>query len=133
MYLKAHGRPAHPRDLEGPGHTCVQFRDPQTGRRFPWEFHKGRKSLVLNPPGNILVNDAGTHQSICIAGYGIAQLMELAIQKNLTDGSLVDLFPDWPDERFPLFAFLPSRQHIPAKIRAFMDFVVSLVEGERFA
>jgi DNA-binding transcriptional LysR family regulator len=128
MYLKAHGWPTQPGDLES-GHRCVQFRDSQSGRPFAWEFHRKRKRLVLNPPGNIVVNDAATHQSICAAGYGVAQLMELAIHAQLADGSLVDLFPDWPDERFPLYALYPSREHLPAKTRAFMDFIIALVGG----
>jgi hypothetical protein len=35
------------------------------------------------------------------------------------------------DERFPRHAYLPSRQHVPAKTRAFLDFVVSLAAGQR--
>jgi DNA-binding transcriptional LysR family regulator len=44
----------------------------------------------------------------------------------LKSGQLVDLFPDWPDEKFPLYAYHPSRRHPPAKTRAFLDFIVSL-------
>jgi DNA-binding transcriptional LysR family regulator len=41
---------------------------------------------------------------------------------------LIDLFPDWPDERFPLYAFHPSRHHPPAKTRAFLDLVIALTD-----
>jgi len=41
---------------------------------------------------------------------------------------LVPLFPDWSDERFPLYAYYPTRHHVPAKTRALLDFVASLVE-----
>ncbi|WP_210183230.1 hypothetical protein [Methylobrevis pamukkalensis] len=34
----------------------------------------------------------------------------------------MDLFPDWPDETFPLYAIHPSRRHPAAKVRAFLDF-----------
>jgi DNA-binding transcriptional LysR family regulator len=45
----------------------------------------------------------------------------------LDDGQLVDLFPDWPDKKFTLYALYPSR-HLPAaKVRAFIDFVVAFV------
>jgi DNA-binding transcriptional LysR family regulator len=44
----------------------------------------------------------------------------------LASGRMVDLFPDWPDETFPLYAAYPSRRHLPAKVRAFFDFIVSL-------
>jgi hypothetical protein len=35
---------------------------------------------------------------------------------------LVDLFPDWSDERFPLYALFPSRRHRAAKVEAFINF-----------
>ena len=46
----------------------------------------------------------------------------------LSSGALVNLFPDWSDERFPLYAYHPSRRHMPAKTRAMLDFVAGLVE-----
>jgi DNA-binding transcriptional LysR family regulator len=125
-YLKKHGRPLAPADLEKGLHTCIQFRDPETSRPFPWEFHRGRKKIVMTTPGQLTVNEAGTLYSVCLAGYGIAQMMAIGIEQFLADGRLVDLFPDWPDERFPLYALYPSRHHPSAKTRAFLDFVASL-------
>ena len=80
-------------------------------------------------PGALTVNDAGTLQSVCEAGYGIAQMFALPQDPLLADKRLVDLFPDWSDERFPLYAYHPSRHHVPAKTRALLDFVVGLVSG----
>ena len=128
-YVKRFGRPAHPRELESGGHRCIQFRDSLTGRPFPWEFHQGRKKLVMQTPGALTVNDAGTLQSVCLAGYGIAQMFELAEDRLLADKRLVTLFADWSDERFPLYAYYPSRHHVPAKTRAMLEFVVGLVES----
>ncbi|MGM9480068.1 LysR family transcriptional regulator [Roseateles sp. NT4] len=124
-YLRQFGRPTHPRDLAG-GHRGILFRDPATGRPFPWEFHQGRRKLVVPVQGPLTVNDAGTLQSSCLAGYGIAQMFELAEDELLASGALVNLFPDWSDERFPLYAYHPSRSHMPAKTRAMLDFVVGL-------
>jgi len=128
-YVKRFGRPTDPRELESGAHRCIQFRDPATGRAFPWEFHRGRRKIVLQPPGTLTVNDAGTLQSVCEAGYGIAQMFALT-EDPLMDGKrLVTLFPGWSDERFPLYAYHPSRHHVPAKTRAMLDFVVGLVSG----
>ena len=128
-YLKRFGKPAHPQELEDGRHRCIQFRDPATGRAFPWEFHQKRKKIVLATPGALTVNDAGTLQSVCEAGYGIAQMFALPQDPLLADKRLVNLFPDWSDERFPLYAYHPSRHHVPAKTRAMLDFVVALVSG----
>ena len=127
-YVARHGYPREPRELEAGGpHRCIQFRDSATGRPFPWEFHRRRKKIVIDTAGRLTVNDAGTLQSVCLAGYGIAQMFELAQDQLLAEKKLLNLFPDWSDERFPLYAYYPSRHHVPAKTRALLDFVASLV------
>lgn len=125
-YLRRHGRPRKPEELLSGQHTCLQFRNAQTGRAFEWEFHRGRKKIVLEPKSQLMLNDAGTLLSVCQSGHGIAQIFELGSEHLLAEGRLVDLFPDWPDERYPLHALYPSRHHVPAKTRAFLDFVASL-------
>src|ERR1700754_4044116 len=58
-YLKRHGRPADPRELESPQHRCIHFRDSDTGRPFAWEFHQRRKKIVVAVQSSLTVNDAG--------------------------------------------------------------------------
>jgi DNA-binding transcriptional LysR family regulator len=123
-YLAKHGRPAKPTDVSS--HVCLQFRNPVTGSPFEWEFHRGRKVLPIKTTGRLLLTDAQTLVRACIAGAGIAQLLEIAIQDNLDRGDLIELFPDWPDERFPLYALYPSRHLPPAKLRTFIDFVLQV-------
>ena len=124
-YLGRHGRPARPRDLGERGHECILFRDPRTGRPFAWEFHRGRKVVDVAVTGRLVVNDYATLLAACTAGHGIAQVMEVGTSDLIASGDLVVLFPDWSDELLPLYAFHASR-HLPAaKVRAFLDFVVS--------
>lgn len=128
-YLARHGRPLHPRELGEGGHTCIDYRDPETGRPFKWEFHRKTQRVSVETQGRLIVNEVGTMLSACLAGYGIAQVMALGTEQLLADGQLVELFPDWPDERFPLHALYLSANHPPARTRAFLDFVVSLTDG----
>lgn len=124
-YLERHGRPKRPTDLAG--HACIQFRDPQTGQPFEWEFHQGRKVLKIKIAGQLILSDVDTMVGECIAGAGIAQILALGVEGLLDQGRLVELFPDWPGETFPLYALHPSRHHPPAKVRAFIDFALQLV------
>jgi len=124
-YVKHYGRPQTPQQLVD--HTCIEFRDPESGRPFTWEFCRQTERISVDTAGRLTVNDVQTMHSVCLAGYGIAQVMELGAEALLAEGHLVDLFPDWPDDRFPLYAVYPSRYHPPAKIRAFLDFVISIV------
>jgi DNA-binding transcriptional LysR family regulator len=124
-YLKKHGRPAHPSDIAG--HHCIQFFDPATRRPFEWEFRSGRKVLPVASSGRLHVSDVGTMVNECLAGTGIAQVLAIRIQPLLESGRLIDLFPDWSGETYPLYALYPSRNHQPAKVRAFVDFVAKTI------
>jgi DNA-binding transcriptional LysR family regulator len=126
-YLTKHGRPEHPRELADARHECILYVDPITGRPFPWEFHRGRQKIPVAVSGRLTVNNVGTMLGACVAGHGIAQILALGTEDLLNRGKLVELFPDWSGERFPLYMFYLSRNVPPAKLRAFVDFVVRSV------
>lgn len=123
-YLERHGRPASPADLER--HTCIQFPDPLTGNPFQWEFHRAGQVLPVQHSGPLLMTDVATMVAACVAGAGIAQLLAISAQPLLASGALVELFPDWPDETFPLYAVRPSRRLAPMKVAAFVDFCAEI-------
>lgn len=126
-YLKAHGRPRTPHDLAN--HQGIHYRDLQTGRPFEWIFIRGTETVAVEAPGRLVLSDVGTKLRACAAGAGVAQVLEVSARAMLDQGQLVELFPDWPGERFPLFALYPSRHHAPAKVRAFIDFVREALPG----
>ena len=125
-YLQAHGHPVHPREIEQ--HACIDFYDAVRGRPYEWELQRGRQVLPLRVKGRLLTSDSGTLLGACEAGVGIAQILELGCEQLLHSGRLVVLFPDWCDERFPLYALYPSRHLRAAKVRAFIDFVEELLQ-----
>jgi len=120
-YLRRHGTPSTPQELVH--HRCIQFRNPHDGLPFAWQFHRGRKVLSVATGGQLMVNDAATLHHTCLGGAGIAQIIELGAERWLAEGKLIELFPDWPDERFPLYALYPSRRLMPPKTQAFLQFV----------
>jgi DNA-binding transcriptional LysR family regulator len=124
-YLERHGRPLHPSELSR--HACIQFRDPVSGQPFEWEFHKARRVLKVRTTGPLVVSDVSTMHGACIAGAGVAQVMALGVQDLLDRGALVDLFPQWHGETFPLYALHPSRHQPAAKVRAFIDFALQAI------
>jgi len=130
-YLKRYGHPTDPQVLEDSDHVRIDFRNPDTGRPFQWEFHRGSERFLLYSEGQLVTNDVGTMHSVCLAGYGIAQVMALGAEHLLASGRLVNLFPEWAEERFPLYVLYPSRNHMPAKVNAFLDFVSSIVGNPR--
>jgi len=55
--------------------------------------------------------------------------LELGIESLIECGRLEVVFPDWLDERFPLYALHPSRNYLPPKTRTFLDFVIATVKS----
>jgi DNA-binding transcriptional LysR family regulator len=124
-YIARHGRPQHPSEV---AHLpCIDFYDAANARPFDWEFQKGREVLAVNPSSRLMVSDVGAMLSACEAGVGIAQIMQLGSKHLVAEGKLVELFPDWPGEMFPLYALFPSRQLRAAKVRTFIEFTVDLL------
>lgn len=130
VYLERHGRPAHPRNLASRDHQCIHAIDPATGRPFDWEFRRGGEVVPVAVNGRLTATDSGTKLGACLAGFGIAQVIDLGVDQHLQSGALIDLFPDWPDERFPLYVYYASRSHLPAKVRTFIDFITETLSAK---
>jgi DNA-binding transcriptional LysR family regulator len=120
-YLEKHGEPRTPHDLIH--HELLLFRDPQTGRAFPWEFHRGREIIQINAAGRLMMDDPSAAVAACIAGQGVLQKLAIGLKPLLSRGELVQVLSRWSDEQYPLYAYHPSRHLPPAKVRAFLDFV----------
>jgi DNA-binding transcriptional LysR family regulator len=126
-YLAKHGKITHPKDLLSPEHTLIDYRNPETGRPFQWEHHRGRRIVRIATPGKLIVSNIVNLHQICVAGWGIAQVLEILVKPMLASGALVELLPEWCDERFPIHAIYPSRNYVPPRTRVFLDFVSSAV------
>lgn len=126
-FIARHGRPQHPSDVATL--PCIEFYDAANARPFAWEFRRGAEVLHAQPSSRLMVSDVGAMLSACEAGAGIAQIMGLGSKHLVEEGRLVDLFPDWAGELFPLYALYPSRQHRAAKVRAFIAFTSELLES----
>jgi DNA-binding transcriptional LysR family regulator len=130
IYLERHGRPRDPRELASRDHQCIHAIDAATGRPFDWEFWRGGEVVPVVVNGRLTVTDSGTKLGACLAGFGIAQVIDLGIDDHLRSGALIELFPDWPDERFPLYVYYASRNHVPAKVRRFIDFITDTLAAK---
>ncbi|WP_201696626.1 LysR family transcriptional regulator [Paraburkholderia hiiakae] len=122
-YLAARGRPEHPRELLG--HAClrVQF----AGGALPlWHFERDGEVLRLDPPTPLVVRPGAALDlliNMALDGVGIVYLFEEMLLPHIRSGALVRLLDDW-DVSFPgPFLYYPGRRHLPAPLRAFVDFV----------
>lgn len=65
-------------------------------------------------------------QRAALDGAGITLLPRFLVAAELWDRTLVHVLPDWAGPRYTLYAAIPNRRHVPARTRAFLDFVPTL-------
>lgn len=119
-YRKAHGLPATVEDLAN--HECINFRF-SSGRIFEWEFKVGGQARKFVPPAKLTYNDADLVLQAVLDGHGIAQLPGYLACESLRAGALVPcLAQHAPDDSGHYICYL-SRQHLPARMRVFIDFM----------
>ena len=58
-----------------------------------------------------------------VDGMGVAVTSRLLAGEHLVRGELVHVLPDWIFSRYTIYAALPSGRMLPARTRAFMDFL----------
>jgi DNA-binding transcriptional LysR family regulator len=83
-YLQQHGEPRTPHDLAR--HECLLFRDPQSGRPFSWEFHRGNQVMEVNVAGRLVMDDPSAAVAACVAGQGVFQSLEMGLGPWLASG-----------------------------------------------
>ena len=59
----------------------------------------------------------------CVAGQGVFQMLATGLTPFLARGDLVAILLELSEERYPLYAYYPSRHLSPAKVAAFLDFI----------
>lgn len=122
-YLAAHGTPMHPRDLLH--HACLSGRF-ASGVTPAWEFVRGEERLRIDPVGPLVVRLGGAVDlavDAAIGGLGIVHLFEGWLQPHFDSGALVPVLGDWWEEFSGPFLYYPGRRHLPAPLRAFVDFI----------
>jgi len=122
-YLAAHGHPQHPRDLLT--HACLrgQF---ASGTIPAWEFERDGEVVLVEPSGPLLVRlgaAADLAVGAAIGGLGVIQLFEEWLRPHLDSGALEAVLEPWWQNFSGPFLYYPGRRHLPAPLRAFVDFI----------
>ncbi len=124
-YLDARGRPAHPRDLLQ--HACLRGRF-ASGAMPAWTFQRRREVVTVDPEGPLIVRISGGVDlavDAAIASCGVVQLFEDWLKPHLASGALEPVLEGWWQTFTGPFLYYPGRRHLPAPLRAFVDFVQS--------
>ena len=128
-YLRARGRPEHPRDLLQ--HACLRGRF-ASGAMPAWEFELDQEVVTVEPQGPLIVRLGGGADlavDAALAGAGILHLFEDWLKPHLDSGALNPVLEPWWRPFSGPFLYYPGRRHLPAPLRAFVDFVKSRASG----
>lgn len=119
-YLAEHGHPSHPRDLLG--HACIRHRF-ASGVTAPWEFERNGKIVRVSPKGPLVASALELEVDAAIAGLGVICTFEDAVAPALASGALEPVLEDWWQSFSGPFLYYASRRHMPAPLRAFIDYI----------
>ena len=119
-YLAARGYPAHPKDLLG--HACIRHRFP-SGVLASWEFEKAGEAPKVDPSGPLTATAIDLELDAAHAGLGIISNFESFLASSFSAGTLVPVLEDWWLSFSGPFLYYAERRHMPAPLRAFIDFI----------
>ena len=125
-YLARRGRPLHPRELLD--HACLRGRF-SSGAMTDWEFERDGEVVKVEVSGPLIVRvGAATDLAVdaAVGGSGIVHLFEDWLRPFLDSGALEPVLEPWWQHFSGPFLYYPGRRHLPAPLRAFIDFVGSL-------
>lgn len=120
-YLRRHGAPATPAELEH--HQCVLLLGNQ-GRLDTWRMHDSAgREAVVRVTGRIESNQGELVRDASVAGLGISLHSTWHVARDLRDGRLQVVLPDWKLPDTAITALMPQRRLMPPRVRAFVDFL----------
>jgi DNA-binding transcriptional LysR family regulator len=120
-YLAARGAPRVPEDLER--HNCFTY-EYVTPRNL-WRFRdpSGRERAV-RVSGSLHSNNGDLLAEAAARGAGIVFEPAFIVGPDVRAGRLVPLLQDFEPAPIPIYAVYPSRKHLSAKVRLFVDFLL---------
>ncbi len=133
-YLERRGRPRHPSELAGHDSLLPPPSILQGGISFQRgvDVRGHAEETVVHEPQATVLSTAhlDTTYAAALAGMGIAGLPSFVVADTLLEHALERVLPEWQVLTTQIYAAIPTRKHLPARTRAFLDFLVETFGGE---
>lgn len=125
QYLAQHGTPQHPSELTN--HAIISYSYLSTKDEWKFTGPQGPVSVKTNPC--IHTNSGDTCRAAALTHQGVILQPTFLVGKDLADGTLVELMPDYRSVELGIYAVYPTRKHVSAKVRALIDFLAAHFAG----
>jgi DNA-binding transcriptional LysR family regulator len=119
-FFERHAAPQKPEDLHGL--PCIRHRYP-SGSMYRWELERGGIAQEIEVNGPLTLGDVSLMVGPALQGLGLAYVFEDMVSEHLASGRLLQVLADWCPYYPGLHLYYPSRRHVPAALKAFIDFV----------
>ncbi|WP_434711191.1 LysR family transcriptional regulator [Rhizobium sp. YTUHZ045] len=123
-YVAARGLPQHPDRLAG--QRMVGFRSSSTGGLLPLEFIVDGAARDITIPATVTVNAAESYVAAARMGLGLIQIPRYHAEKDLSDGTLVQVLEDFPLTPTPVSLLYPRNRQLSPRVRVFIDWLVKV-------
>ncbi|MDB1125819.1 LysR family transcriptional regulator [Vibrio algarum] len=120
-YLSKHGTPKHPYDLDR--HKIISYSNLKQPNVWIFDDVNGEQ-IQVHVDSHVLTNNSMLEVELAVADQGIFRIPRFALKDELETGKLVELFENWPKPSIGIYMVYPSRKHMSAKVRSFIDFVM---------
>lgn len=118
-YLKAKGIPTHPYQLKD--HSCLHYGYLTTGCK--WQLiNEGKEEQVLIE-GIFCSNNGEVLRDAAVSGLGIAMLPSFIVERELANGELQVILPDYHPPELTLCLIYPVNRHLSTKVQLFTQFI----------
>lgn len=125
-YLAAHGEPTTPQALAA--HRCIVIRE-NTAVFNHWYLTDGDAQTMVKVAGHLSSNHGEVAVDWAIAGHGIVLRSEWDVSGALARGELRRILVPWMGLAADVYAVYPQRHYLPARVRAFIDFLAERLDG----
>ena len=110
---------SRPEDLLN--HDLLQINLIKNYQQFAFEHAGTQEQVDMELTSRFTTNNVFAAKSMCLQGHGIARVLYLDIQKDLLNGSLVEVLPEWRLPSYTLCAVMSKREQQPTKIHRCLD------------
>ena len=114
-YLNQTSPVLHPNDLNN--HELLSINAMNDSRSFNFQHAKTGEKLNIEMASRLQSNNLQVAKALCQQGHGIARILYLDAQKELKNGSLIEILPDWKLPAFTLYAEIAKHDQQPMKIQ----------------
>jgi DNA-binding transcriptional LysR family regulator len=131
-YLK--GKPAIKTPANLAAHAGILIRSPQSGRIATQVLRNGAgEQVAIDLSLRIAMSDPNAACLAAVEGLGIALAAMPQASPYLKSGALKRVLPDWYVDAGTISIYFAAHKLLPAKTRAFIDFVVEQCRAQRWS